>query len=195
MFSTKGAKTFCMNRLPLGLLLLSVAAAGCSGGTQSADVALNKAISATGASKGGVAKFAGKVTIDGKPPGNMGRVRTLVILWDPKSTKGNKMPAYVACAEDGQFEFTTYDTGDGVTPGNYVVCFLQLPGSFRFGGASGWHGDDGLKNLYNDPDKNKDNKEFAVEIAPPGKADWQFNLDLANKEPGAPGPNSITQLK
>ena len=63
-----------LNRLPLGLLLLSVVAAGCTGGSQSADLALNKAITATGGTKGGVAKFSGKVTIDGKPPGEMGRV-------------------------------------------------------------------------------------------------------------------------
>jgi hypothetical protein len=195
MFSTKAANTFCVNRWPLGLLLLSVVAAGCSGGSQSADLALNKAITATGGTKGGVAKFSGKVTIDGKPPGEMGRVRTLVILWDPKSTKGNKMPPYVACSEDGHFEFTSYETGDGVMPGNYIVCFLQLPGSFRFGGTSGWHGEDGLKNLYNDPDKNKENKEFVVDVALPGKTDWQFNLDVANKEAGTPGPNAITQLK
>ena len=195
MFSTNGATTFRMNRLPAAFLLLSMVAAGCSGASQSADQALGNALQATGGTKGGVAKFSGKVTIDGKEPGAMGRVRTLVILWDRKSTKGNANPPYVACTEDGHFEFTTYDAGDGVTPGSYIVCFLQLPGSFRFGGNSGWRGEDGLKNLFNDPDTNKENKQFIVDIAPPGKTDWEFNLEIAGKEPGAPAPNSVTQLK
>jgi hypothetical protein len=51
---------------------------------------------------------------------------------------------------------------------------------------------DGLKNLYNDPEKNKDIPEFMVDLAEPGRDDYQFNLTVAGKEPARPGRYSAT---
>ena len=151
-------------------LLLAIVAGGCGKSSQSSEQALQSALKTTGGTKEAVARFGGTVTIDGKPPEAAGLTRTLVILSDPTKPLDPKQPAlYVPCNEDGTFEFTTYEKGDGVPAGHYVVCFVQLQGSFRFGKANGWHGTDGLKNLYNDPDKNKGNSEFAIEITPPGK--------------------------
>jgi hypothetical protein len=178
--------------------LLAIVAGGCTGGSsQSSEKALQTAFKTTGGSKQAVAKFSGTVTIDGKPLGDEGLTRVLVILTDPTKPVDPKKPAlYVPCSEDGKFEFTTYEKGDGVPPGHYVVCFTQLKGSFRFGGGGGWHGPDGLKNLYNDPDKNKDNKEFAIEITAPGKTDWTFNLETTSKEAvTSPGPHAFTDLR
>jgi hypothetical protein len=177
--------------------LLGLFVGGCGKGTQTADQSLDKALATTGGTRQGVGKFSGIVTIDGKPPGEMGFVRTLVILWDPKTSPTSKTPpAYVTCDEGGKFEFTTYGQGDGVPVGKYVVCFAQLKGGIRLTGAArGWQGPDQLKNLYNDPDKNKDIPEFEVEITSPGKTDWAFNLQVSGKEAVAnPGPNAFTEL-
>jgi hypothetical protein len=177
--------------------LLGLFLGGCGSGTQTADQALNKALETTGGAKENVGKFAGIVTIDGKPPGSMGFVRTLVILWDPqKSATAKTPPAYVPCGEDGKFEFNTYGPGDGVPTGSYVLCFAQLKAGLGLGGRErGWKGPDQLKNLYNDPDKNKDNKEFVVDISSPGKTDWDFNLEVTGKEAVAnPGPNAFTAI-
>jgi hypothetical protein len=184
--------------MPAAVALLGLTISGCGGGTQSADQALNKAIETSGSTKQNVAKFSGTVTIDGKPPGEMGFVRTIVILWDKQKPPTVKTPPlFVATDDAGKFDFTTYAAGDGISPGTYVVCFAQLKGGLRLGGARrGWEGPDQLKNLYNDPDKNKDEKQFVVEISPPGKSDWTFNLEVAGKEPVAtPGPNSFVELR
>jgi len=184
--------------LPAAVALLCLFVGGCgNGGTQTADQALNKALETSGGTKQGLGKFAGIVTIDGKPPGNMGFVRTLVILSDPKKPPTSKtQPAYVPCDEDGKFEFTTYAKGDGVPTGSYVVCFAQLKGGLRLGGGErGWLGPDEFKNLYNDPDKNKDITQFVVDISSPGKTDWDFSLQVSGKEAvAAPGPNAFTAL-
>ena len=121
--------------------------------------------------------------------------RVLVVLWNTKTPpKGN--PPYAPCDPDGDFEFHTYDKGDGVPVGNYVVCFVQLEGGMRIGGPRGWRGPDQLKGLYSDPDKNKDDKDFVVDLAAPGKTNWQFDLKIDGKEPVAnPGPNAIKELR
>jgi len=71
-----------------------------------------------------------------------------------------------------------------------VVLFAALTSKGRLGMGQ----PDGLKNLYNDPDKNAENKDFVVELEPPGRTDCQFNLDLAGKDPGTPGPKAVKQL-
>jgi hypothetical protein len=180
-----------------GVAVLCVFAFGCGGGSQNADQALNKAITATGGEKSGVAKFAGTVQIDGNPPESKGVVRTLVFLWDlKKGESGKYQPSFAWCDENGHFEFTTYEKGDGVPVGSYVVCFAQLEGGIKISGDGGWHGPDGFHNLYNDPDKNKDNKDFVVDISPPGKTDWDFRLEVQGKEPiSTAGPRAITRMQ
>ena len=169
-----------------GLVLLALTIAGCTR-TQSADQALAKAYEATGGQREEVAKVAGTVTIDGQPVGDTGPMRTIVILYDPhKPDASRKAPLYAVCDEDGHFEFTRYSKGDGVPPGSYTVLFEELVA--RTG--SRFTGEDQLKNLYNDPDKSP----FHVDISPPGKTDWMFNLEIAGKDPATPGPHAVKQL-
>jgi hypothetical protein len=166
---------------------------GCSR-SQSANVALDNALAAAGAQKESIVPFAGNITIDGGSPGDMGVVRTLVVLWNTKNPpKG--MPPYAACDEDGSFEFHTYDKADGVPTGNYVVCFVQLEGGLRFAGPSGWRGKDRLNNLYSDPDKNKEDKDLVVDLSQKGNSDWHYDLKFAGREPVEnPGANAIKRL-
>jgi hypothetical protein len=154
-----------------------------------------------------VAKFAGHVSVDGQPPSQEGTL--FVILNDPQHlVPGGK--TYTNCDEQGNFAFTTYLTGDGAPTGKYVVTFVQL----HLGGAADrgsrlvrphgmpgmlsqdYVGPDGLKNLYSDPEKNKDNPKFVVEIAEPGRADYDFNLTVAGNEPvKTPGTYAATRLR
>jgi hypothetical protein len=172
---------------------LGLALSGCSR-SQSANLALDNALAASGAHKESVVPFAGNITIDGGSPGDMGVVRTLVVLWDTKNPpKG--MPFYAACDEDGTFEFHTYDRADGVPTGNYAVCFVQLEGGLRIGGPSGWRGKDRLNNLYSDPDKNKEDKDLVVDLSHKGNSDWHYDLKIAGREPVEnPGANAIKAL-
>ncbi len=97
----------------------------------------------------------------------------------------------MACRKDGSFTFYTYTAGDGVPVGSYVVLFAELHPSRQKGLIQ----PDGLKNLYDDPDKNGQNKDFVVTVAEPGKTDYDFNLDLAGKEPATPGPHAVAEIR
>jgi hypothetical protein len=144
-----------------------------------------------------VAPFAGTVTIDGLLPERKSDSHLFILLNDPQHLE--KLPTrYMEVADDGRFGFMTYLAGDGVPVGKYVVEFAQLSvprgGTLRRGGgiARIYRGPDGLKNLYNDPEKNKDIKEFLVDVTEPGRDDYQFNLSVAGKEPASPGKYSAT---
>jgi hypothetical protein len=142
-------------------------------------------------------RFAGTVTIDGLPPEKKPATRLFILLNDPQHLE--KLPTrFMEVADDGSFSFMTYLGGDGVPVGKYVVEFaqLQLPRGGRQRRGSGdarvYYGPDGLKNLYNDPEKNKDIKEFVVDVTEPGRDDYQFNLAIAGKEAAMPGKYSVT---
>jgi hypothetical protein len=187
-------KTSLMCGLSGVVALVSLVLGGC--GSQSSAQALSRALAAAGAKQETCARFAGTVKIDGLPPGDMGVTRTLVVLWNTKAPpKG--MPPFAPCDPDGYFEFHTYDKADGIAAGNYVVCFVQLQGGMRLGDAArGWRGPDKLNNLYSDPDKNKEDKDLVVDITPPGKTSWEFNLHVDGKEPVEnPGPHAIKELR
>jgi hypothetical protein len=189
--------------LAAGLLL--VALAGCSG-SSSASRALERQFEENPQfHKAAVAKFAGTVTIDGQPPSK--DLLLFVILNDPQHLDENarlRAPKLSAlCDDDGHFAFSTYDKGDGVAAGKYVVTFVQLHhpksgrGARRLAGTGARHfvGPDELKNLYNDPDKNKDDPRFNLEVKPPGEADHQFDLAVAGKDPvTTPGANAVTTI-
>ena len=82
----------------MAVAVVGLLTSGCTGGTQSADQALNKALEATGGTKEGVSKLSGIVTIDGKPPGTSGLVGVFVALWDAKKSPSSKKPtAYTPC--------------------------------------------------------------------------------------------------
>jgi hypothetical protein len=161
-----------------------------------------------------VAKFAGRITIDGKPPTGAGRL--FVILTDPnhldEHARGTLPKLYAMCDADGHFAFGTYDLknkNDGVVAGKYVVTFVQLrkfvpknakskgsstPERAR-GGYEKYNLPDDLKNLYSDPDRNAKSPAFLLDLRPPGKDDYRFDLVVAGKEPlPKPAPHAVTYM-
>ena len=194
-FAARRAPASSLASLPL-VFLAALALEGC-GQSSSREQEYGKN-NPRAAEKVSVAKFAGRVSVDGATPS--GKDALFVILTDPQHLeKPNKYS--VRCKEDGSFEFMTYAQGDGVPVGKYVVEFVQLrPPSKKargFGSQDGpmpYVGPDGLKNLYNDPDKNKDIKEFVVEVTQPGRTDYEFNLTVAGKDPGVPGPRAVKKI-
>jgi hypothetical protein len=156
-----------------------------------------------------VAKFAGRVTVDGKPPNK--NCTLFVILNDPRhfdeAAHGDGPLLYAACDAKGDFAFSTYGPRDGVVAGKYVVTFVELHrprtqyarGYIRIGartiGPELYRQPDELKNLYNDPDKNVKNKIFNVDLEPPGHVGYQFDLAVTGKQPVLkPGPNAFTGI-
>jgi hypothetical protein len=122
--------------------------------------------------------------------------RLVVMLYDPKNPRAGG-PLHAVCTNDGDFQFGTYEKGDGVKPGSYVVLFAELtPALMASKRSNGLRGPDGLMNLYNDPDKNGQDDRFKIELSEPGKTDWDFQLEAAGKQPIAnPGPNAVMGLK
>src|SRR5579864_1189008 len=165
--------------------LLALLAVGCSGSSSPA-ARLEKAFHEANLQRTDVAKFAGTVSVDGQPPGPF----TFVMLMDPKNPKAGVHKAL--CDQEGKFAFTSYEEGDGVPPGSYVVLFAR----FNMGGMLGHYDPpDLMHNLYNDPDKNGVMPEFQVTVAPGGKTDYSFSLTLSGKDPvEQPGPNAVTEL-
>jgi hypothetical protein len=177
--------------LALGAVLLT--SAGCSD-AQSANQRFAKELQQTGQSERSVVRFAGKVLVDGQPAhAAVAKQKVLVILFDqaqPKLQVGQRPVAW--CNERGEFSFTTYRAGDGVEPGEYVVAIAQLMQHTK---DDSFDGPDGLKNLYNDPDKNREVSEFKIKHASPGKTDYVFDLKLAGQDPvAAPGPHAVTEI-
>jgi hypothetical protein len=184
----------CGRSVPFASVLLIIAM-GCNG-TQSAEQALEKQFEDNRpAHRKVVAKFAGKVLVDGKPAVWKSNQATLVILINLKNPgPPGKPPNLIAtCDLQGKFAFNTYALGDGIPVGSYVVCIVQLRPIGR--PATAYIGPDLLKNLYNDPDKNRQEPQFKVEVAPPGKTDYVFDLAVQEKPAKTPGPKAITQIR
>ncbi len=144
-----------------------------------------------------LARFAGHVTVDGQPPEKGGDYRLFLLLNDPQHLQKLPMP-YTTVADDGSFSFMTYLAGDGVPVGKYVVEFVQLHLPHQRGRQGGgvariYVGPDKLMNLYNDPEKNLNDSTFVVEVQPPGRDDYEFNLSVAGKDSVAtPGKYAAT---
>jgi hypothetical protein len=153
-----------------------------------------------------VAKFAGRVTVDGTPPKR--NCQLFVILNDPKhleqTANGERPRLFVACEPNGDFSFSTYQPHDGVVAGKYVVTFVELHRVFYRSsiraiwtspftpGPERYLQPDELRNLYNDPDKNAKIDEFVVDLQPPGSSHHNFALVVAGKKPvEKPGSNSV----
>jgi hypothetical protein len=186
-------------------LLLAAGLAGCNSSPSTSQALERQFKENPQLKKANVANFAGTVTVDGQPPAK--DLLLFVILNDPQHLDENahlrapKMSAL--CDDKGHFAFSTYDIGDGVNAGEYVVTFVELHrptsgnGARRLAGSGARHfvGPDELKNLYNDPDKNKSDPNFKLDLKPPGKADYRFDLVVANVEPvTTPGPNAVTTI-
>ncbi len=155
------------NLAPWGILAclltcLLTAAIGCG----RSDQRLLQAIGKTGRERRPVCPLAGKVTIDGQiPPSAAPNQKLIVMLFDRAQPKLNvNQRPYVECNSQGEFSFTTYKTGDGIDPGDYVIVFAQLTLNRS---DDSYQGPDGLKNLYNDPDKNGTNPEFSIKHEAP----------------------------
>lgn len=152
-------------------------AIGCGGGPN-AEQALDLHLKQDKIQRQNVFPLAGHVTIDGHPPGSDTNV-IVVVLNDAKTQQvpAGKRPRAI-CSPAGEFAFTSYLANDGMAAGDYVVTFAMLADTKR-----GLFGPDQLKNLYNDPDKNKTIPEFHIDHKAPGRKDYAFDLKLAGKEP------------
>jgi hypothetical protein len=168
-------------------------ASGCNRGV---DARAAAAMAQYGMKTVDVYPLAGKVLIDGAPPGEQtqkGRGSAVfIVLFDQANpgARANEMPHAIVQA-DGSFAFRTYSSKDGVPPGKYVVAIAEL----ERGGRASYGGPDGLNNLYNDPDKNAQNRELVIDHHRPGKTDYYFNLRIAGEEPVQPGPRAVTGIR
>lgn len=178
----------------IGLLGLVLPVAGC--GSRSSSQALDVQMKEMNATREKTARFAGTVTIDGKMPRDALSNGLYILLYDPKKPPAPATPPLktIVDRETGRFAFSTYAQGDGVPVGPYYVLFVALKHTVM-GKKPGYHEPDALKNLYNDPDKAKDNPQFNVTVAAPGNSDYKFDLKLEGEEQAAnTGPNSVTQF-
>lgn len=172
-----------------GLAVLTLLNAGCSR-NQTSQQALDAQLKTLHVEKANLGHFAGKVTIDGAPP-QIDRMKKLLVILYKEDQKEKSKPLFAQCGADGSFSFYTYTANDGVPVGTYVVLFAELTASR----AKGLVQPDGLKNLYNDPDKNKQDKNLVVSVTSPGKTDYDFNLDIAGRDAVSPGPNAVAEIR
>lgn len=139
-----------------------------------------------------VAKFAGRVTIDGQVPGDLPRGSMLFVsLHRKQDGQPSAEPIHAVCDSTGHFGFSTYLKEDGVPIGSYIVTFVRL----RRVGRRLFGLPDELKNLYSDPEKTSERPEFVVDVEVRGKTDYQFDLAVAGQEPiETPGPHAVTRI-
>jgi len=171
------------------LACLSLLFAGC--GSSSVDQAIDRQLKEVHGARVQLAKFAGRVMVDGQAPTLGPKEALFVMLYDPNYPPGpGESPFHTPCDKEGNFEFTRFSRGDGVPLGSYVVLFAQLK---AHGSQRGNYGPpDKLKNLYSDPDTS----QFKVDVTSPGKTDYLFDLQVEGKEPVAkPGPHAVTQIR
>jgi hypothetical protein len=185
------------NQWLVALFILATALQGCGGAQQTEQQQTQEFFKSNpkiAASRKEVAKFSGRVTVDGMAPPQ--GVTLFVVLNDPEHpTPGIKQ--FAACDPEGNFEFKTYESGDGVAVGKYVLEFVGLKAHKNRGRSrvTPYVGPDALKNLYNDPEKNKDNPAFVIDVKAPGRTDYEFDLKVADKEAVAnPGQFAATKI-
>jgi len=171
-------------------ILLATLAIGCGSRHQTAEQALQAQLKLSGVEKQAVISLAGRVTIDGQPPGSDTNA-VVVMLNDPQKPNLPLLQRpHTMCEPSGVFSFSTYVGGDGFPPADYVVTFAVLVDNRR-----GLLGPDQMKNLYNDPEKNKDNPEFHIDHKASGRKDYAFDLKVNGKdEVRSPGKYALTGL-
>jgi hypothetical protein len=170
--------------------VVGVAGCGQKGTSQSVDQVLQ----ASGKSRANVIPLAGRITIDSQTPEASKSLhrRMIVLLFDQAKldAPANSVPK-TFCDPKGEFAFSSYDQGDGVAPGKYVLTVVE----FNFDKRSGYGGPDGLKNLYSDPVANSKIPELIIDHQPPGKKDYVIDLKLAGREAVTPGPQAVTLIR
>lgn len=87
----------------------------------------------------------GKVTVDGASPGS-----EIQIVCHPVGTADTQHPTLSQTATDaeGNFTVSTYEAGDGIPPGDYVLVCTWRDYNVM---ARSYSGPDKLKNRYSDP--------------------------------------------
>ncbi len=183
----------------LACFVVASALAGCSRHKSDAEAVDQFFQNNPKAKRQAIGKFAGHVSIDGMPPDKA--AGQLFVLLNDAEHPVRLPPRFVAVHEDGTFAFTTYLDSDGVPVGKYVIEFaqLKLPRGGRGRAASGvarmYGQPDGLKNLYNDPEKNLNDPNLVVTVESPGRTDYEFNLQVAGKDAAAsPGKLAATKI-
>ncbi len=114
----------------------------------------------------------GQVFVDGRPASGA------AVHFHPVNQELGT-PAYATVNEDGSFELSTYDTDDGVEPGDYVVTINWRKEEKIDGDMV--NGPDLLGELYSKPNRSPlkakviagENKEFRYDLKAPGAADSQ----------------------
>jgi hypothetical protein len=180
------SKTILLVGVNAALIFLSI---GCGRGP-TAEQAVDARLKQDNLERQKVCPLAGRVTIDGKPPGSDTNV-VVVVLNDPtKPELPLAQRPYAICTPGGDFAFSTYLGADGVRSGEYIATFAMVDDDKR-----GLLGPDQLKNLYNDPEKNKAVPEFHIDHKEPGRKDYAFDLKVSGKEPvGPPGKFAFTGI-
>jgi len=187
----------CSLKSLVGLFVVAALLEGCGSGHASLEQAKEefyKNNPEIAAQRKTLGKLSGRVTVDGMPPKD--GVTVFVVLNNPEHpTPGSK--TFAACDAEGNFEFKTYEQGDGVPVGKYVVEIVGLRKEKIRGRAAivRFVGPDAFGNLYNDPDKNKDDPTLVVDVQAPGRTDYAIDLKVAGKNTVAePGKNAITKI-
>jgi hypothetical protein len=87
----------------------------------------------------------GQIVVDGKPPGS-----PIQVICHSQAGIDSSHPTYSSCLSDndGRFAINTYEQGDGVPPGDYVLTFMwgkMNLMSMQYGGPDKFNG------KYSDP--------------------------------------------
>lgn len=119
-----------------------------------------------------VYKVSGVITIDGKPEAG---VKLSALSQSPDDAKDQARQAMTNA--EGKFEFSTYESNDGLPEGEYAVLISWPPGRMTMGKKQELHAKDGLHGKYNTPETSP--LKFKVEK---GKSLKLEPLDLTAKE-------------
>ena len=178
--------------LALLSLLALLGIAGC-GDSSSAKRRIDAEYQSTGKTRDAVFPLAGQVLIDGRPFQPKKPSQKLIVMLHDVAAAGTPVGSrpYVECGPDGRFVFSTLLDADGVPAGHYILTFAQLTHRKK----RGYVGPDGLKNLYNDPEKNAASDRFNIEHQARGKTDYVFDLKIEGEEPiSTPGPKAVSAI-
>jgi hypothetical protein len=115
---------------------------------------LSACSSEKGAPRKPTSPVTGQVLVDGQPPGS-----PIQVTCHSQSGIDSANPTYSSClsADDGKFAINTYEKGDGVPPGEYVLTFMW--GRMNLMSMS-YGGPDKLDGRYADPEKS----EFVIGV-------------------------------